>query len=141
MYRKNLKAYTANSLQSEMSVADPYRIIQLMMQGVMERLAQAKGAIERRDFEAKSVAISKAIGLLDGLQGALDLSYGKIPQDLFSLYDYMKQRLMDASREMSQEPVDEVAKLFITIKSAWDAIPPSERELALSQKQAQEGDL
>ncbi|WP_409420498.1 flagellar export chaperone FliS [Pseudaeromonas sp. ZJS20] len=141
MYRKNLKAYTSNNLQAEMSVADPYRIIQLMMQGVMERLAQAKGAIERRDFEAKSVAISKAIGLLDGLQGALDLSFGKIPQDLFALYDYMKQRLMDASREMSQEPVDEVAKLFITIKSAWDAIPPSEREQALSQQQTQEGDL
>jgi len=141
MYRKNLKAYTSNNLQAEMSVADPYRIIQLMMQGVMERLAQAKGAIERRDFEAKSAAISKAIGLLDGLQGALDLSFGKIPQDLFALYDYMKQRLMDASREMSQEPVDEVAKLFITIKSAWDAIPPNEREQALSQQQAQEGDL
>lgn len=141
MYRKNLKAYTSNNLQAEMSVADPYRIIQLMMQGVMERLAQAKGAIERRDFEAKSVAISKAIGLLDGLQGALDLSFGQIPQDLYALYDYMKQRLMDASREMSQEPVDEVAKLFITIKSAWDAIPLSEREQAFSQQQVQEGEL
>lgn len=141
MYRKNLKAYTSNNLQAEMSVADPYRIIQLMMQGVMERLAQAKGAIERRDFEAKSVAISKAIGLLDGLQGALDLSFGQIPQDLYALYDYMKQRLMDASREMSQEPVDEVAKLFITIKSAWDAIPPSERDKAFSQQQVQEGEL
>lgn len=136
MYRKNLKAYTANNLQSEMSVADPYRIIQMMMQGVMERLAQAKGAIERRDFEAKSAAIAKAIGLLDGLQGALDLSYGKIPEDLFALYDYMKQRLMDASRNMDIEPIEEVAKLFITIKSAWDAIPVEDREQALNQQRS-----
>jgi len=55
MYRKNIKAYTTQNLQAEMAVADPYRVIQLMMQGCIERLAQSKGAIERRDFEGKSV--------------------------------------------------------------------------------------
>ena len=60
MYRKNIKAYTTQSLQAEMAVADPYRVIQLMMQGCIERVAQAK-AIERRDFENKSIAISKKV--------------------------------------------------------------------------------
>lgn len=138
MYHKNIKAYTANSLQAEMSVADSYRVIQLMMQGTMEKLAQAKGAIERRDFEAKSIAISKAIALLNGLQDSLDLSYGNIPEDLYALYDYMKHRLMDASRNMDVVPVEEVAKLFITIKSAWDSIPQSERVQALAQQLAKD---
>lgn len=106
-----------------MAVADPYRVIQLMMQGCIERVAQAKGAIERRDFENKSIAISKSMALLNGLQDALDLSYGKVPEDLFSLYDYMKQRLLDSSRNMDVVPLDEVSTLMITIKSGWDAIP------------------
>lgn len=138
MYHKNLKAYTANSLQAEMLVADNYRVIQLMMQGTMEKLAQAKGAIERRDFEAKSAAISKAMALLNGLQDSLDLSYGQIPEDLYALYDYMKYRLMDASRNMDVAPVDEVAQLFITIKSAWDSIPQAERMQALAQQLAKD---
>ncbi len=138
MYHKNLKAYTANSLQAEMLVADSYRVIQLMMQGTMEKLAQAKGAIERRDFAAKSAAISKAMALLNGLQDSLDLSYGKIPEDLYALYDYMKYRLMDASRNMDVAPVDEVAQLFITIKSAWDSIPQAERMQALAQQLAKD---
>lgn len=138
MYHKNLKAYTANSLQAEMLVADSYRVIQLMMQGTMEKLAQAKGAIERRDFEAKSAAISKAMALLNGLQDSLDLSYGKISEDLYALYDYMKYRLMDASRDMDVAPLDEVAQLFITIKSAWDSIPQAERMQALAQQLAKD---
>ncbi|MGL5708203.1 MAG: flagellar protein FliS, partial [Aeromonas sp.] len=58
MYKKSLKAYTTMNLQAELAVADPHRVIQLMMQVCLERLAQAKGSIERRDFEGKSIAIS-----------------------------------------------------------------------------------
>ncbi|MNJ37152.1 Flagellar protein FliS [compost metagenome] len=134
MYRKNIKAYTTQNLQAEMAVADPYRVIQLMMQGCIERLAQSKGAIERRDFEGKSIAISKSMALINGLQDALDLSYGKVPEDLFALYDYMKRRLLDASSNMDVGPLDEVGRLMLTIKSGWDSIPLDDRMQALSQQ-------
>lgn len=136
MYRKHIKAYTTQNLQAEMAVADPYRVIQLMMQGCIERVAQAKGAIERKDFENKSIAISKSMALINGLQDALDLSYGKVPEDLFALYDYMKQRLLDSSRNMDVAPLDEVSKLMLTIKSGWDAIPEEERKRVLANKVA-----
>lgn len=136
MYRKHIKAYTTQNLQAEMAVADPYRVIQLMMQGCIERVAQAKGAIERKDFENKSIAISKSMALINGLQDALDLSYGKVPEDLFALYDYMKQRLLDSSRNMDVAPLDEVSKLMLTIKSGWDAISEEERKQVLANKVA-----
>ena len=134
MYQKKIKAYTTQNIQSELAVADPYRVIQLMMQGCIERLAQAKGAILRKDFEAKSIAISKVLGLIYGLQEALDLSYGKVPEDLFYLYEYMKQRVLDASRDMVIEPLEEVSDLMLTIKTGWDSIPLEERELALARQ-------
>ncbi|ASX12446.1 flagellar export chaperone FliS [Aeromonas dhakensis] len=134
MYRKNIKAYTTQNLQSELAVADPYRVIQLLMQGCLERLAQARGAIERRDFEAKSQSISKTMAIINGLQDSLDLSYGKVPEDLFALYDYMKVRMMDASRDMDMAAIDEVMNLMLTIKSGWDAIPVEMREKALAQQ-------
>ena len=136
MYNRNLKAYKTTRLDAEMAVADPHRVIQMLMQGLLERLAQAKGAIERRDFSAKSNSISKAMAIINGLQDSLDLSYGQIPQDLYALYDYMKERLMDASRNMVCEPIDEVANLIITIKSAWDNIPETEKQKAFAQQQA-----
>ena len=134
MYNRNLKAYKTTSLDAEMAVADPHRIIQMLMQGLLERLAQAKGAIDRRDYAAKSASISKALAILNGLQDSLDLSFGQVPQDLYALYDYMKTRLMDASRAMETAPIDEVANLMITIKSGWDQIPESEKQKAFSQQ-------
>jgi flagellar protein FliS len=134
MYNKNLKAYKTTSLSADLAVADPHRVIQLMMQGVLERLAHAKGAIERRDFEAKAVAISKTLSIINGLQDSLDLSYGKIPQDLYDLYTYMKDRVMDASRDMDCAPLDEVANLMLTIKSGWDQISEEDKQKAYAEQ-------
>jgi flagellar protein FliS len=136
MYNKNLKAYKSNSVEADMSVADPHRVIQMMMQGLLERLAQAKGAIDRRDYEAKSQLISKSMAIINGLQDSLDLSQGQIAVDLAALYIYMNERLIDASRNMDKTCIDEVANLLITIKSGWDNIPEEEKQKAYSQQSA-----
>lgn len=75
-----------------MSVADPHRVIQLLMNGLMERLAMAKGAIDRKDYEAKAVAISKAQAIINGLQDSIDMTI-EISERLYALYDYMKNNV------------------------------------------------
>ena len=139
MYQKNIKAYKTNSLEAEMSVADPHRVIQLLMNGLMERLAMAKGAIDRKDYEAKAVAISKAQAIINGLQDSIDMTQGEISERLYALYDYMKQRVMDASINMDKQPLDEVANLMITIKLAWDKIPDEEKQKAYEMREQQQG--
>lgn len=135
MYQRNAKAYRANNLQAEMLVADPHRVIQLMMQGILERLAQAKGYIERREFEKKSECTSSIIALFNGLQDSLDFKHESIANDLFALYEYMKNRVLDASVQMDTKPLDEVINLFVTIKSAWDQIPEEEKQKAYHQRE------
>jgi flagellar protein FliS len=141
MYQKNLKAYKTNILEAEMSVADPHRVIQLMMNGLLERLAMAKGAIDRKDYEAKAVAISKAQAIINGLQDSIDMTQGEISERLYALYDYMKQRVIDASVNMDKQPLDEVANLMITIKIAWDKIPDEEKQKAYEMREQQQGQL
>ncbi|MBL0544324.1 flagellar export chaperone FliS [Aeromonas jandaei] len=140
MYSRNLNAYKETSVTADLAVADPHRVIQLMMQGVLERLAQAKGAIERQDMEAKSTAVSKAQGLLHGLQDALDMSQGTISENLYSLYSYMDERVRDASLELDVAPIEEVMALMITIKSAWDLVPEAAKQEGY-QMRHQLGDL
>ncbi|MFC5707894.1 flagellar export chaperone FliS [Aeromonas eucrenophila] len=135
MYNRNLKAYKATSIAADLTVADPHRVIQLMMQGFLERLAQAKGAIDRNDMEAKSVAISKAQGLLHGLQDALDLSQGTMAEDLYGLYVYMDERIWDASLARDIAPLEEVMGLMVTIKSGWDQLPEAEKQQGYQMRQ------
>lgn len=135
MYHRNMKAYKATSIAADLAVADPHRVIQLMMQVFLERLAQAKGAIERQDMEAKSTAVSKAQGLLHGLQDALDMSQGAISEDLHGLYAYMDERIWDASLTRDVAPLDEVMNLMVTIKSAWDQLPEAEKQQGFQMRQ------
>ncbi|MBW3780125.1 flagellar export chaperone FliS [Aeromonas veronii] len=140
MYNKSLGIYKKNSLEAELSVADPHKVIQLLMQGFLERVAQAKGAIERNDYQLKSDRISSANAILNGLKDSLDMSQGEISERLFSLYEYMGERLLDASVKMEVSPLDESMKLMLMIKESWDKIPDQEKQKAYTMRQSL-GDL
>ena len=129
MYGRNLKAYKKTNLEAELSVADPHRVIQMMYEGLIERLSQAKGAIMRPDYEYKADRISKAVGIINGLQSALDnRSNPELGQRMFALYDYMKELLTKASVSLDTAPIDEVINLILPIKQAWDQIPQDIKE-------------
>ena len=100
-----------------------------MYEGLIERLSQAKGAIMRHDYEYKADRISKAVGIINGLQSALDnRSNPELGQRMFALYDYMKELLTKASVSLDTAPIDEVINLILPIKQAWDQIPQDIKE-------------
>jgi flagellar protein FliS len=124
-----IKAYKAVGIKDDLAVADPHRVIQLLMQGALENLAKAKGCIERKDFAGKSSTLSKGMTIISSLQSSLDMEAGaEISENLASLYEFMVNHLILASRENSIEKISEVMELLLTIKSAWDQISVADRE-------------
>jgi len=104
--------------------ASPHRLIQMLMGGAIDRIAIAKGAMERKDTANKGAHISWAISIIDGLRASLDKNAGgEIAQNLDDLYDYMIRRLMRANMEDNPDLLDEVLSLLRSIKSAWDTLP------------------
>ena len=107
----------------------------MLMAGVLENLNYAKGAIQRKDFEKKSLHLSKAQAIVDSLRYSLDDSAGAdATGNLRELYRYMSTRIADASIELDIDAIDEVARLMIDIKTAWDQIPADQREVAMQQR-------
>ena len=103
--------------------ASPHRLIQMLMEGVLERISAAKGFISRNDTAKKGESISSAISIIDGLAVSLDMEAGgDLAQNLASLYDYMTRRLLEANLKNDVSLLDEVTSLMVEIKSAWDAI-------------------
>jgi len=137
-----IKAYKSVGIKDDLAVADPHRIIQLLMQGSLENMAKAKGAMERKDFAEKSRTVSKAMSIISALQNSLDMAAGgEVSENLWSLYDFMVNHLMHASRENSAVKVDDVIEIMIKIKSGWDAIPVADRQLGfqlLAEKEQQQ---
>lgn len=122
--RGALKAYKQVGVQNEVTLANPHRLVQMLLDGALDRIAIAKGYMARGDIAEKGSNISKAIAIVDGLRMSLDgESGGAIANNLDELYEYMGRRLLQANADDNPTLLDEVAALLGEIKSAWDAIP------------------
>jgi flagellar protein FliS len=118
-----VNSYASVKVHSGVESASPHRLIQMLFEGAMERIAQAKGAISQKQFARKGELIGKAVSIVGGLQGSLnDNEGGALAANLDSLYDYIIRRLTQANSENSIEQLDECGRLLGEIKSAWDAI-------------------
>lgn len=120
-----LKQYRRLGIESEVTHATPHRLIQMLFEGALGRLAVAQGALERGDLATKGEALSKAIGIVSGLRSSLDMSTGELAENLDRIYEYSNFRLLEASAENDIEKVLEVTQLLKILKSGWDEITPA----------------
>ena len=114
------KQITAHSAVEE---ASPHRLIQMLFEGLLDRLNLAKGHIARKELEEKTRYLDMSLSIIGGLQASLDMDKGgEVAKNLDALYDYMTMQLFKANAENKAEYVEEVANLVREIKSAWDEI-------------------
>ena len=136
MSLRGIKAYQKGNLKQDISTADPHKLTLLLLQGALDRIAYAKGAIERKDFVAKSGYISKSTSIIIHLRDTLDLEAGEeISSNLFSLYSYILDRINEAHLNNSIEPLDESYGLLEPIRDAWLQIPESAKQEAYAKQQ------
>ena len=132
MYKsKGIQAYRKDSIKSDLASADPHRVIQLLMQGALEKLALGKGCIERSNWEGKAIAFTNAIEIINALRDALDRDVNpELVDNLDGLYDYMIVRINEASVSKDCSIIDQVISLILQIKGAWDQISEADKQQA-----------
>lgn len=118
-----MRQYQSVNAQAQTSEATPHRLVQMLMQGGLDRIAQAKGALERDDVATKGLCLGKAVAIIGGLREGLNPD--ELPTklaDLDGLYDYMMRRLTEANIKNDPKILDEVSGLLGNVKEGWDAI-------------------
>ena len=101
----------------------PHRLVQMLMEGALQRMAEAKGAMVRNDLNTKGIALGKAISIIGGLRDSLNMeAEGDLSVKLDTLYEYMVHTLFTANVSNQSDKVDEVTELMKSIKSGWDGI-------------------
>lgn len=116
--------YRAVDTETGVDAATPHRLIQMLLDGALDKIAMAKGAMQRGEIQQKGDFITSASSIVLGLQGSLDMDAGgELAINLDSLYDYMVRRLMESHLNNDLAGLDEVASLLREIKRGWDAIP------------------
>ena len=121
-----MKQYQTVNVNAQVTEADPHRLIQMLLEGGLQRIAQARGAMEYGNIALKGELIGKAMGIIGGLREAVDTDKGgEIAANLDNLYAFMQQRLSQANLDNDPAMLDEVAKLLREIKEGWDGIRQS----------------
>ena len=143
MYGRNLKAYQNTSIDADLAVADPYRVIQLLYEGLLSSIAKARFAIEKKDIERKASEIDRAIRIVGALRAGVQYdpnneTQRKIGENLINMYAVWNDRLIRASAKLDVKPLDELTGYVVMVKNAWDKIPPSEREKAYEMQDARD---
>ena len=109
---------------SAIAYADPHELILRLLNGAVERISQARGAISRGETAAKAESISKAVMIVGGLEGCVNhQAGGELAENLSALYQYMGIRLAEANIHDDIAKLNEVTDLLLQIKSAWEKIP------------------
>ncbi len=118
-----LKEYQQTQMDAGVAYADPHTLISMLYNALQERMAVAKGAIERQAYGDKARVIGNAIEMLAYLQSCLDVEKGgDIAVNLSRLYAYMIERLFEASSRNDAALLDEVSGLIREINAGWEGI-------------------
>jgi flagellar protein FliS len=134
MKQKFLDQYQQTSVQTGLEDATPHKLVAMLYDGILDNLALAKGAMERKDFELKANKLNKAIMIIGSLRSNLDMDNGgEVAANYEALYSYMNRRLLEASSQNQVETLDEVAGLARELKDAWNQMPGNFKMASQSQ--------
>lgn len=115
-----LKSYAKVQYRSNVEVASPHKLIDMLFEGAIDRIVQAKGAMQHKQVELKGHKINSAISIVGGLREGLNTDEGgDLAMNLDNLYLYIQSILSQAHRQNDEAKLDEAMTLLSDIRSAW----------------------
>ena len=117
-------AYREIGAATALDGASPHKLVSLLYGALASQIANARGALARRDVAEKGRAIAHAVRIVEeGLIAPLDMQRGgAIAQNLRDLYDYIVQRMTLANLKNDDAAMHECARLVETLHDGWDGM-------------------
>jgi len=110
-------------LETAVETASPARLIVMLYDGAIRFINEAAYAMQQRDYETQNAKLQRAQKILAELISSLDFDKGgEIAENLFRLYTYMYNQLVEANINDNLDRLEHVIDLLSELREAWDAI-------------------
>lgn len=104
--------------ETQIKTATPEELTLMLYNGCIRFLKQASTSIECKDYTSKNTNITKAINIIDELQATLDMKI-ELSNNLASLYEYFKERLVHASIRLDINALQEIIEMVTELRDTW----------------------
>ena len=118
-------AYLTNDVQT----TSPERLVQRLLEKAVRCIEEAGDPSGALDHDTRAARLRRAFDIVAELRGSLDLQAGgEIAGNLDSLYDFVSQRLLEASLSpgAGAAPLADAARILGILAEAWARIASGE---------------
>lgn len=106
--------------KSAVSGASPLQLVIMLYDGALRFMEAGKHAMLKRDVFLQNDGLTKAQRILSELLSTLDLEKGgDVAKNLFSIYTYVYDRLVEANLDDKPELVDECTAILSELRESW----------------------
>lgn len=118
--RQAAAMYQQYSARAGVEDADAHQLISMLLDGAIDRIAQACGHVRHGDVSGKGHCISRAVAIVGQLRMDLDHEAGgELSQRLEALYDYVTRRLLYGQLHDDTAALEECVALLTPIRDGW----------------------
>jgi flagellar protein FliS len=108
--------------QTQVTTASPNELILMLYNGGIQSLKRAKIALTGQKMDQVNQELIKSQNIITELQLSLNPDAGAISEQLFSLYDYMYRRLVEANLQKNEQIIDEMIDMFEQFRTMWSQV-------------------
>jgi flagellar protein FliS len=109
--------------QASIKTASQGKLILMMYDGAVKFLNIAIDNIPDKRYDVVNTNIIKTQDILTELMLALNLDIGgEVAKNLYSLYEYMNRRLVEANIKKNIDIINEVLGLICELREAWQEV-------------------
>ena len=115
--------YQQTSVAGQVEDADPHKLIAMLLECAINRIAQARAHLGHGDIPAKGTKVTKAVAIVNELRSSLNHEAGgTLAGRLDALYDYINRRLLFAQLNNDDRALAECIGLLEPVRDGWNGI-------------------
>lgn len=104
--------------QNSIMTATPEELTLMLYNGCIKGIRLAKVGLEEKDYEKANLYMCKAQAIIRELRATLDMKYD-IAKNLYDLYTYFLDRLIEANVKKEASILDEVEQFVSDLRDTW----------------------
>jgi flagellar protein FliS len=105
--------------RTQVSTASQGELLLMLFDGAIRFAHQAREHIEKGELEQANERLLRAQDIVTELTVSLDLDTGEIAQNLYLLYTYIYERLVQANIKKDLEQLDEAVNMLEELRDTW----------------------